>query len=121
MKQSAVRWGALALPLLVLAGCADPDPAERSDELRIRAERIHSAVITIDSRDDILFDFATDAVDPLNARRQVNFENMDSGGLDVGFFVVYVGQTQRTPGNYEQAKADVALYADPGRQRHAAS
>ena len=31
---------------------------------------------------------------------------MREGGLDVAFFVVYVGQTERTPENYAQAKAD---------------
>jgi membrane dipeptidase len=31
---------------------------------------------------------------------------MTEGGLDAGFFVVYVGQTERTRENYEKAKAD---------------
>jgi membrane dipeptidase len=37
---------------------------------------------------------------------------MTEGGLDVGFFVVYVGQTERTPENYEQAKADATTKFD---------
>ena len=80
--------------------------AQTDEALHARAEAIHAQVITIDSHDDIPFDFATEAVDPLDAPRQVNLEKMGSGGLDVGFFIVYVGQTERTPENYEQAKTD---------------
>jgi membrane dipeptidase len=31
---------------------------------------------------------------------------MEEGGLDAGFFIVFVGQTERTPENYEKAKVD---------------
>jgi membrane dipeptidase len=61
-------------------------------------------VLTIATHDVIPFVFATDAVDPLDADRQVNLEKMRSGGLDVGFFVVYVGQTRRTPEGYREAR-----------------
>ena len=37
---------------------------------------------------------------------------MEAGGLDAAFFVVYVGQTERTPENYEQAKADAMTKFD---------
>jgi membrane dipeptidase len=95
-------------------GCGEP-AAEAGDatgeeasmdeaELLQRAREIHERVLTIDTHDDIPFNFATPEVDPLNADRQVNLEKMRAGGLDVGFFIVYVGQTQRTPENYEAAK-----------------
>jgi hypothetical protein len=49
--------------LLGMIGCADPDPAQMSEaDLRATAEAIHDAVITIDSHDDIPFDFATESV-----------------------------------------------------------
>jgi membrane dipeptidase len=101
-----------------LAGCAPEaaeEPGERSvtpvadaDQAEVDrlAREIHDRVITIDTHDDIPFNFATPEVDPLNADRQVNLEKMRAGGLDVGFFIVYVGQTERTPENIEQAKAD---------------
>ena len=76
------------------------------------AQAIHEAVLTIDSHDDIPFDFATDAVDPLDAARQVNLQKMRAGGLDMGFFIVYVGQTQRTPENYARAHADAMTKFD---------
>ena len=96
-----------AILTLLIAACTDSGTDQDTDaDLLARAQAIHDAVMTIDSHDDIPFDFATDAVDPLNASRQVNLENMRAGGLDVAFFIVYVGQTERTPANYEQAKAD---------------
>jgi membrane dipeptidase len=99
--------------LLAMIGCADTDPAQMSEaDLRATAEVIHGAVITIDSHDDIPFDFATESVDPLNAARQVNLEKMHAGGLDVGFFIVFVGQTERTPENYAQAKTDAMTKFD---------
>jgi membrane dipeptidase len=71
-----------------------------------QARAVHGRIITIDTHDDIPFNFATPAVDPLNADRQVNLEKMRAGGLDVGFFIVYVGQGPRTPEGNEKAKAD---------------
>ena len=76
------------------------------------AQAIHETVMTIDSHDDIPFDFATAAVDPLDAPRQVNLQKMRAGGLDAGFFIVFVRQTQRTPENYAQARADAMTKFD---------
>jgi membrane dipeptidase len=97
----------VAFASLLLASCTEPDRSDASiSALLTQAETIHAAVITIDSHDDISFDFATDAVDPLNASRQVSLEKMHQGGLDVAFFIVYVGQSERTAENYAKAKAD---------------
>ena len=99
--------------LLAMTGCTDTDPANTSEpNLRATAEAIHDAVISIDSHDDIPFDFASESVDPLNHARQVNLENMRAGGLDVGFFIVFVGQNERTPENYAQAKIDAMTKFD---------
>jgi membrane dipeptidase len=66
-----------------------------------------ATMITLDTHIDIPLDYATDAVDPLNAANlQVNLTKMATGGLDAGFFIVYVGQTARTAENYAQAQAD---------------
>ncbi|MDQ6831234.1 MAG: dipeptidase [Gemmatimonadota bacterium] len=75
-------------------------------QLIARAQAIQQRVITIDTHDDIPGNFATPEVDPLNFARQVNLEKMKAGGLDMAFFAVFVGQTPRTPENYEKAKAD---------------
>ncbi len=63
-----------------------------------------STVITLDTHVDIPLDFATPAVDPLTADLQVNLEKMTRGGLDAGFFIVYVGQTARTDEGYARAQ-----------------
>jgi membrane dipeptidase len=78
-----------------------------------QARGIHERVLTIDSHDDISFDFATPEVDPgIRGGRQVDLVKMAEGGLDAAFFVVYVGQTERTPENYARAKADAMTKFD---------
>jgi membrane dipeptidase len=93
---------------LALTACARPvtRPTLTDAELLDRARALHQRIITIDTHDDIPLNFATADVDPLNADRQVNLTKMKAGGLDVAFFIVFVGQTPRTPENYERAKAD---------------
>ncbi len=74
-------------------------------ELIARARAIHERTITIDTHDDIPFDFATASADPgVRGDRQVDIPKMIEGGLDAGFFIVYVPQTQRTPENYQRAR-----------------
>ncbi|MBM4184416.1 MAG: membrane dipeptidase [Gemmatimonadetes bacterium] len=85
------------------AACAPTEAPESEAELEARARAVHAAALTIDTHDDIPFDFATPEVDPLNADRQVNLEKMRAGGLDVGFFIVYVGQGARTRDGYREA------------------
>lgn len=95
----------LFLSLLVAASCAPAEaPTESEEDLVARARGIHERAITMDSHDDIPANFATPEVDPLNADRQVNLEKMKAGGLDVAFFIVYVGQGERTPEGYAAAQ-----------------
>jgi membrane dipeptidase len=89
--------------------CVRPStvPSAATDaELLDRARALHQRIVTVDTHDDIPLNFATSEVDPLNADRQVNLAKMKVGGLDVAFFAVFVGQTPRTPENYEKARAD---------------
>ena len=77
------------------------------------AMAIHQRVVTIDSHDDIPLNFATADVDPgVRGHRQVDLPKMVEGGLDAAFFVVFVGQTERTSENYAQAKADAEAKFD---------
>jgi membrane dipeptidase len=102
----------LALALTACARTATrPSPLSEA-ELLDRARAMHQRIITIDTHDDIPLNFATPEVDPLNAERQVNLEKMRAGGLDVAFFAVFVGQTERTPENYARAKADAMTKFD---------
>ena len=99
---------ALALAAAVAGGCALGTPEERAERaLANRATAIHERVLTLDSHIDIPLNFATRAVDPgVSGDFQVDLPRMRAGGLDAGFFIVYVGQTERTPENEAQAKAD---------------
>ena len=109
------RFGLHTFVLVALSGCATvPRPGEA--ELPAAARSLHERIITIDTHDDIPLNFATPEVDPLNADRQVNLEKMTAGGLDVGFFIVFVGQTPRTPENYERARADAMTKFDAIRR-----
>lgn len=101
----AATLGGLALAHTARPAAQAPAPADAA--LVAKARAIHERVITIDTHDDIPFNFATPEVDPgVRGPRQVDLPKMREGGLDVAFFVVYVGQGPRTPDGYEKAKAD---------------
>lgn len=90
---------------LLIGGCgrseSPPSAAGQPD-----ADSIHRATLTLDTHVDVPLDFATPSDDPLDGDLQVNLEKMRTGGLDAAFFIVYVGQTERTPENYIQAQKD---------------
>ena len=70
-----------------------------------KAMGIHKRVHTLDTHDDIPFYFMTDQVDPgIRGYRQVTLPKMREGGLDIGFFIVFIPQTERTAENYQIAK-----------------
>ena len=98
----------LALVAALTAACAFGTPEEREERaVTNRATAIHGRVLTLDTHIDIPLNFATGAVDPgVSGDFQVDLPKMRTGGLDAGFFIVYVGQTERTPENEAQAKAD---------------
>jgi len=80
---------------------------DRESDLIAKAKAIHERLITIDTHDDISFDFATEKDDPGNPEnnRQVTLPKMIQGGLKVGFFIVYVGQGERNEKGYDTAYA----------------
>jgi membrane dipeptidase len=98
-------WLFALVPVAVIAACTAKSQPDAEQVIAERARAIQDSVITIDTHDDIPGNFATGEVDPLDAPRQVNLSKMKDGGLDVAFFAVFVGQTPRTPENYEKAKA----------------
>lgn len=79
----------------LLAGCA----ADSSSPAPARA-------LTLDTHIDIPLNYATAAADPLSADLQVNLQKMAAGGLDAGFFIVFVGQTERSAEGYASAQAN---------------
>ena len=108
MSLKLLAGAAFAAALLSGCGGAPEEPAAPTEaEVLAEARRIHDAVLTLDTHIDIPFDYASEEVDPGNRNEdfQVDYPRMREGGLDAGFFIVYFGQTERTPENYEAAKA----------------
>jgi len=81
-------------------------------DLIARARAIHDNVMALDTHVDIPLNFATSEHDPANAEAQVTLDAMHGGGLDAAFFIVYVGQQERTEENYRKARADAVAKFD---------
>ncbi len=76
------------------AGAAEE---ETPAQLEARAREIHDRVVTLDTHKDISGSFTptdgSEGEDPgVRGDRQVDLVTMEEGGLDVVFFIVYVGQ-----------------------------
>jgi membrane dipeptidase len=97
----------VATGLSGLQACGNEQASGPVPSTGIDPRPIHAAALTLDTHVDIPFDFAaSETADPLSGDMQVNLLKMREGGLDAAFFIVYVGQTQRTPENYLQAQQD---------------
>ncbi len=105
----------LVMALLVTAGACAADVPEGSagatttytDDAGLQAEarRIHDSVLIVDTHVDISRRFVVE-VDPCGPTDwQVDVPKMVDGGMDVAFFIVYVGQGERTPEGHAAAKA----------------
>lgn len=90
------------LPLfLVMLSCTVEKPA---NDLLSRAKEIHKRVMTLDTHVDINVSNFTDSINyTQKLTNQVNLPNMDEGGLDVAFFIVYTGQGDLTEEGYDAA------------------
>lgn len=92
---------------MVGTGCENASNVEPLTEAEVDAlaREIHSNVLTIDTHIDIPFTFATEEVDPgVRGDYQVDIPKLKEGGLDAGFWIVYVGQTSRTEENYKRSQ-----------------
>ena len=95
--------GALALLAAACTG-TDAPPAEADGELMERARGIHERVITLDTHADINpGNFTAERNYTMDLPTQVNLPKMEAGGLDVAWFIVYVGQGDLTPEGYAEA------------------
>jgi membrane dipeptidase len=81
-------------------------------DLVARARAIHGRVITLDTHNDIdPQNFTADCNYTMRLTTQVNLPKMKEGGLDVSFFIVYVGQGDLTPAGYDGAyRAAIAKF-----------
>lgn len=101
---------ALLFTLLVFCACEPADPSgqasqeETEAELIERARGIHERVITLDTHDDIsTANFTEERNYTMDLPTQVTLPKMEAGGLDVAWFVVYVGQGPLTEEGYAEA------------------
>lgn len=83
------------------------DDAPRGDDaLPVSTTTLHDRVLTLDTHIDIDAGYATYRLDPgVFNRAQVDLPSMRAGGLDAGFFIVYVGQGAISPIGYDEAAA----------------
>lgn len=109
-KTRYITTSALSTIALVLSSCSEPAEETTPDEQVMDQDQviagIHERVMTLDSHIDIHEDMTFDPkYDPgTRTGQQVDLVKMEEGGLDAGFFVVYMGQTERTEEGYAEAK-----------------
>jgi len=92
--------------ILSIAAVAAAATAQLSaqPDLVARARAIHDRVITLDTHNDIdPRTFTADCNYTMRLTTQVNLPKMKEGGLDVSFFIAYVGQGDLTPAGYDAA------------------
>lgn len=89
---------------LVLFSCKEEAKAPE-ETIEAKAHRIHDAVITIDTHNDINVAKFTDSINyTQDLDTQVTLPKMKKGGLDVSWFIVYTGQGPLTPEGYKAAE-----------------
>lgn len=111
--QTARATYSTILSLAVLAGVAAcggeavPVPEVESEGTLVeRARGIHDRVITLDTHDDINPDnFTPEQNYSMDLPNQVTLPKMEAGGLDVAWFIVYVGQGELTRAGFADANA----------------
>ena len=75
-----------------------------NNSLLVKAKIIHDNIITLDTHCDIDVKNFTDSINySQNLNTQCNIPKMESGGLDVAWFVVYTGQSDLTDDGYKKA------------------
>ena len=104
LKKSVTGLAALCATV-ALTSCADAG-LESEAELVERARGIHERVITLDTHNDInAANFTAEHNYTTDLGTQVNLPNMEAGGLDVSWMIVYVGQGPLTAEGYANAHA----------------
>ena len=97
---------AIAALALLVAACTGTDaPPPGVDAALIeRARGIHERVVTLDTHADINpGNFTAERNYTMDLPTQVTLPRMEAGGLDVAWFIVYVGQGDLTPEGYAEA------------------
>jgi membrane dipeptidase len=78
--------------------------AKKEKSLLEKSKSIHKKVMTLDTHVDINVSNFTDSINyTQKLSSQVNLPNMEEGGLDVAFFIVYTGQGELNEEGYDKA------------------
>jgi membrane dipeptidase len=91
---------------LWLAGCAvDEAPVDSAaTPVAAEVEALHQSLLTIDTHIDVPVSLGTPEADAaVKGPMQVDLPSMREGGLDAGFFIVYVAQGAVSEAGYRQA------------------
>jgi membrane dipeptidase len=107
MKHGFMFSASLVAAVIVVAAV----PHAQQD-ITARARGIHDRVIALDTHNDIdPQNFTASCNYTMRLTTQVNLPKMKEGGLDVSFFIVYVGQGDLTPAGYDNAyRAAIAKF-----------
>jgi len=101
-KKKIILGGVAVLGAFALMSCEKPSGEAKEKDVAA----LHERILTLDSHVDIHSDYTLkDEYDPgKDTDMKVDLGKMEAGGLDSAFFIVYVGQTERTEENYQKAK-----------------
>ena len=92
----------LSIIFLLVTSCKNTQNDE--SELLAKAKAIHKKVLVLDTHVDISVANFTDSINyTQKLENQVNLPNMEEGGLDVAWFIVYTGQGDLTEVGYDKA------------------
>jgi membrane dipeptidase len=77
---------------------------KKEESILEKSKRIHNEVMTLDTHVDINVSNFTDSINyTQKLSSQVHLPNMEDGGLDVVFFIVYTGQGELNKKGYDKA------------------
>jgi len=107
-----MKHGLMFSASLVAAIIAVAAVPRAQQDITARARAIHDRVIALDTHNDIDPQTFTPSCNyTMRLTTQVNLPKMKEGGLDVSFFIVYVGQGDLTPAGFENAyRAAIAKF-----------
>jgi membrane dipeptidase len=107
-----MKHGFMFSASLVAAVIAVAAVPHAQQDITARARAIHDRVIALDTHNDIdPQNFTASCNYTMRLTTQVNLPKMKEGGLDVSFFIVYVGQGDLTPAGYDNAyRAAIAKF-----------
>tara|TARA_R110002124_G_scaffold214775_1_gene380753 strand:+ start:24 stop:1319 length:1296 start_codon:yes stop_codon:yes gene_type:complete len=100
-----MKFFKILLLFFIIISCKKEKTNTTNNENMVsKAKGIHQKVITLDTHVDInVANFTDDKNYTQKLNNQVNLPNMEEGGLDVAFFIVYTGQGELTKEGYDNA------------------